>query len=66
MTEKLTVATNDFNTRALEIASDLSSFGNLDHGGKQGEAWARARAAYIRELYEILTATQRPTPPSID
>lgn len=55
MTEKVSVTTGDFRTRALEIASDLSSIGNLDHGGKQGEAWTRARAAYIRELYEILT-----------
>ncbi|WP_293913021.1 hypothetical protein [Deinococcus sp.] len=55
MTEKLNDSTSEFMTRALEIASDLSSIGNLDHGGKQNEAWARARATYIRELFEILS-----------
>ncbi|THF87052.1 hypothetical protein E7T09_07725 [Deinococcus sp. KSM4-11] len=56
MTEKVSLSSSDFQTRALEIASDLSSIGALDHGGKHGEEWARARAAYIRELYEILTS----------
>ncbi|GHF36645.1 hypothetical protein HNQ07_001298 [Deinococcus metalli] len=55
MADKVSLTSSDFHTRALEIASDLSSIGNLDHGGKQGEDWTRARAAYIRELYEILT-----------
>jgi hypothetical protein len=61
MSEKTNSNSADFNTRALEIASDLSSIGSPDHGGKQGEAWAEARAAYIRRLFEILS---QPQPPS--
>ncbi|TSA87644.1 hypothetical protein FNU79_04005 [Deinococcus detaillensis] len=62
MPEKLNGTSGDFQTRALEIASNLSSIGNLDHGGKQGEEWTRARATYIRELYDILTASERQQP----
>ena len=65
MPEKLNDSATEFMTRALEIASDLSSIGNLDHGGKQGEAWTRARATYIRELFEILSeplGTRQPPP----
>ena len=58
MTEKTSSNSTDFSTRALEIASDLSSIGSPDHGGKQGEAWAEARAAYIRRLFEILSQPQ--------
>ena len=60
MSEKLNLVTTDFNTRALEIATDLSSIGSLDHRGRTGEDWTRARARYIRELYEILTTPADP------
>ena len=58
MDEKITREGGHFQTRALEIASDLSSIGNPDHGGQVGEDWARARATYIRELYEILSGVR--------